>query len=163
MKTKDLVLTSLFVALVFVMTSINVYPSPTGGWVHAGYIALFPIAIVFGKYKGAVAGGFGMALYDWLSQAGIPWIPGTFVIVSLVGYSVGIISRGGEKPVDTIIALIVGCIISVGGYLLYNAYYLGFGLEASLVSSIGDSIKVVSSAIIAFFLAKVLHKVKNTL
>ena len=65
-KTKDLIITSLLISLVFVATffiNIRLPIAANGGLVHLGSAMLFIIAILFGPKKGALAGAFGMALF----------------------------------------------------------------------------------------------------
>lgn len=69
--TKDIVETSLLIALVFIATrfiNIRLPIASNGGLVHLGNTMLFISAIVFGNKKGACAGAFGMALFDLLSE-----------------------------------------------------------------------------------------------
>lgn len=72
--TKELVITGLSIALVFVATCfINLrLPIGQGGLIHLGNVPLFLIAILFGKKIGALAGAFGMGLFD-LMGGWTPW------------------------------------------------------------------------------------------
>lgn len=67
--TKELVITGLSIALVFVATCfINIrLPIGQGGLIHLGNVPLFLIAILFGKKIGALAGAFGMGLFDLMA------------------------------------------------------------------------------------------------
>lgn len=134
----------LFIAIVTSLTYINLPVSPSGGLVHLGYIALFPIAVVFGRRYGAVAGAIGMALFDVLSQWFL-WAPATFIIVGMVGYTVGLIADGGRSPIRNVIAMFVGCLISIAGYFVFNAFVMGFGVPSALTSLGGDAFKVFAS------------------
>lgn len=90
-KTKDLIITSLLISLVFVATffiNIRLPIAANGGLVHLGSAMLFIIAILFGPKKGALAGAFGMALFDILSGWTL-WAPFTFITRGLQGYIVG--------------------------------------------------------------------------
>jgi uncharacterized membrane protein len=81
-KTRDLVESALLIALVFVATrfvNIRLPIAINGGLIHTGNAMLFLSAIVFGKKKGAIASGFGMAIFDILS-GWLAWAPFTFVI-----------------------------------------------------------------------------------
>ena len=72
-KTKDLIITSLLISLVFVATffiNIRLPIAANGGLVHLGSAMLFIIAILFGPKKGAMAGAFGMAHRQRASQPG---------------------------------------------------------------------------------------------
>ena len=83
MTSKDtikIVVSGMFIALVIVATFINVpFPGAVGGLVHLGTLMMLIIALRFGRYYGALAGGIGMALFDVLSGWAL-WAPGTFVV-----------------------------------------------------------------------------------
>ncbi|XMB66047.1 ECF transporter S component [Mycoplasmatota bacterium zrk1] len=158
--TKSLMMGALFIAIVTSLTFIQLFSGPNGGLVHAGYIALFPIAIVFGKNYGAIAGAFGMALFDILS-GWASWAPATFVVVGLVGYFTGLIASGGGNQKVNLLALIVGSLISISGYFIYNAFLMGFGVESALISASGDAFKVLVSSGIAIMMIPSVIRIKN--
>ena len=102
--TRDLAETSLLIALVFIATrfiNIRLPLASTGGLVHLGNTMLFIAAIVFGKRKGAIAGAFGMGLFDLLSEWAI-WAPFTFVVRGVMGYIIGSIAWSGNKKGESI-------------------------------------------------------------
>ncbi|MCL2397245.1 MAG: ECF transporter S component [Defluviitaleaceae bacterium] len=119
-KTRDLVLTALLVAVVFVATYFRVPTGPTGGLVHLGTVALFVICVVFGPKKGAIAGAFGMALFNLTTEWAV-WAPYTFVIRIVMGYIMGSVAHfggaGGKKPVRNVLALVAG-----GAWFIPAAY-----------------------------------------
>lgn len=159
LESKKYVYGALFIAIVTSLTFINLPISPNGGLVHLGYVALFPIAIVFGKKYGMIAGAIGMALFDVLSQWFL-WAPATFIIVGLVGYTVGLIADGGSNPGRNAIAMLVGSIISISGYFVFNAFIMGFGVPSALVSIGGDSFKLLFSLVISMFTVPTLLKAR---
>ena len=63
--TKDLVLTGLMIALIYLAGSIIKIPS-IGGFVHIGDCMVFLSVIVLGKKRGAIASAAGMFLVDVL-------------------------------------------------------------------------------------------------
>lgn len=71
--TKEIVITGLSIALVFVATLfINIrLPIGQGGLIHLGNVPLFLVAIIFGKKIGALAGAFGMGLFDLMGACNI--------------------------------------------------------------------------------------------
>lgn len=92
-KTKDLVLTALLITIVFISTSVIRIPlAPNGGLVHLGSVALFAASVLFGKKKGALAGAFGMALFNLMTEWVI-WAPFTFIIRAVMGYIIGSIAH----------------------------------------------------------------------
>jgi uncharacterized membrane protein len=159
--TRNVVLGALFIAIVTLMTFINVpLFGPQGGLIHLGYVALFPIAILYGRYLGLIAGGVGMGLFDILSGWSA-WAPGTFVIVGLIGYVVGVLTTGNPGLLQIIGAMAIGSFISIIGYFLYNSFVMGFGVESASVSLIGDSLKVFASLVITLFTLPALRRIQQ--
>ena len=117
-----LTVTAIFVALTYIFTAfINVrLPiAANGGLIHLGNVPLFIGAIIFGKKTGAIAGGVGMGLFDLLSGWTL-WAPFTFVIVALMGFTVGKLTED-EKHQNFkwyVNALIADCVIKVVGYYI---------------------------------------------
>ena len=94
-KTYELVVDALFIALTFVATWLINIRLPfvgSGGLIHLGNVPLFVAAMLFGKKTGAIAGAFGMALFDLMS-GWTAWAPFTFVIVGCMGFTVGLIAE----------------------------------------------------------------------
>ena len=156
--TKEMVLTGLSIALVFVATLfINIrLPIGQGGLIHLGNVPLFLVAIIFGKKMGAAAGAFGMGLFD-LMGGWTPWAPATFVIVGLMGYTVGVIA---EKKDDTIgygIAIAMACIIKVAGYYVAEALIYGNWIQP-VMSIPGNLVQIGVAAVVVLPIAGTLKK-----
>ena len=69
-KTKAMVINALFIALTLVATmfiNIRLPLMGNGGLIHLGNAPLFIAAFVYGKKTGAIAGAFGMGLFDLAS------------------------------------------------------------------------------------------------
>ncbi len=161
--TRFIILNALFIAIVFISTYAVQIPLPgiaTGGLIHLGNVALFTIAIVFGKKYGAISGAFGMALFDALSPW-IIWAPGTFIIRGLMGYMVGGIYHGGskEKPgiIRVILAYVVPSLVMIAGYFFYNLLLYGDWLLAT-ASLPGDFIQTAAGIALALPLIGVLNQ-----
>ena len=111
-------------------------------------ISLFIGAIIFGKKTGAIAGGVGMGLFDLLSGWTL-WAPFTFVIVGLMGFTVGKLTEN-EKHQNFkwyVIALIAACVIKVAGY--YIAEVVIYGNPLAPVASIpGNLVQIGVAAVI---------------
>lgn len=128
-KVKDMVITSLLIGLVFIFTrfiNIRLPISINGGLIHLGNVMLFVSAIVFGKKKGAMAGAFGMALFDIMS-GWMAWAPFTFVIRGAMGYIIGFIAekREGKNIMYNIFGIILGGIIMIAGYYITEGILYG--------------------------------------
>ncbi|MDU1177185.1 MAG: ECF transporter S component [Peptoniphilus harei] len=87
-KVRDLVITSLFIALVYVFTwlvKIQLPFSPNGGLIHLGNVPFFLAAIFFDKRVGMTAGALGMGLFD-LTSGWVLWSPMTVISALIMGY-----------------------------------------------------------------------------
>ena len=146
-KTYELVVDALFIALTFVATWLINIRLPfvgSGGLIHLGNVPLFVAAMLFGKKTGAIAGAFGMALFDLMS-GWTAWAPFTFVIVGCMGFTVGLIAE--KKPfksmmVNNIVSVILAIIIKIVGYyfaevILYGNWILPFGSIPGNIVQVG--------------------------
>lgn len=161
-KTKDLVLSALLIALVLVATEINfrLPISINGGLIHLGNTMLFMSAIVFGKRKGAVAGAFGMGLFDILS-GWVAWAPFTFIIRGIMGYIIGYVSnsndRKGNSTTWNLIGIVISGIIMIVGYYIAEIIITG-NYIAPITSIPGNIIQIVFGALFGLPIVKALKK-----
>ncbi len=151
---REIAVAGLLIAIVFVATYAVQIPLPgiaTGGLIHLGNVALFTIAVVFGKRYGAVSGAFGMALFDVLSPWVI-WAPGTFIIRGIMGYAIGAIAGGGKEENPGMIRLVAAMVLPsvwmILGYYGYNIL-LYHDYRAALLSIPGDVIQIVAGMVLA--------------
>ncbi|SCZ77295.1 ECF transporter S component [Acidaminobacter hydrogenoformans] len=122
---REVTLNGLLIALVFVSTyliQIRLPVSMNGGLIHMGNVALFTVALVFGKRKGAMAGAFGMGLFDLVS-GWVAWAPFTFVVRGVMGYLIGRFSEGFERAWWKAPAAVV-----LGGLWMLAGYYATEGI-----------------------------------
>ena len=165
-KTKVMVRTAIFIAIVFVATNIRIHIPffmAQGGLVHIGTLVTFVIAVKYGKKYGALAGGIGMALFDLLSEWAV-WAPGTFVARILSGYVFGWISESkegqGKNMTKNILALIAGGGIIVFVYLMFEAFYLGYGLQVAVLSIPGNLLQLLIASF-GLFILKSMPELEN--
>jgi uncharacterized membrane protein len=153
-----MVLTGMGIALVFVATLfINLrLPIGQGGLIHLGNVPLFLFAIIYGKKIGAMAGAFGMGLFD-LMGGWTPWAPATFIIVGLMGYTVGVIAERKDDLTGYTLAIILACAIKVAGYYVAEALIYGNWVQPVL-SVPGNLMQIAVAAVIVLPLAKNLKK-----
>ncbi len=164
-KTYELVVDALFIALTFVATWLINIRLPfvgSGGLIHLGNVPLFVAAMLFGKKTGAIAGAFGMALFDLMS-GWTAWAPFTFVIVGCMGFTVGLIAE--KKPfksmlVNNIVSVILAIIIKIVGYyfaevILYGNWILPFSSIPGNIVQVG-----VAGIIVLVFIQKLRQIVK---
>lgn len=160
--TKKMVVNALFVALTLVATmfiNIRLPLMGNGGLIHLGNVPLFLAAIIYGKKTGAIAGAFGMGLFDLIS-GWVSWAPFTFVIVGAMGYVTGLISEKlkARPVVANSVAMLAALIIKIVGYyfaevLLYQNWVVPFG------SIPGNVMQVVVAAIIVLPIANRMKKI----
>lgn len=161
---KDMVITALFIALVFVLTRFVNVQLPfggKGGLIHLGNIPMFIAAIVFGKRTGCIAGAVGMSLFDVLS-GWLTWAPFTFVIVGLMGFMTGLITekKKSHKFAWYTLAIVVALAIKIVGYyftevILYQNFIVPFA------SIPGNVIQVSFAGIVTLIIAYPLCKIAN--
>lgn len=146
-KTYCLVINALFIALTLVATwliNIRLPFMGSGGLIHLGNVPLFVAAMLFGRKTGAIAGAFGMGLFDLMS-GWTAWAPFTFVIVGCMGYTVGLIAE--KKPfknmtLNNILSIVLAIIIKIVGYyfaevILYGNWVLPLGSVPGNILQVG--------------------------
>ena len=164
-RTEQIVFSAEFIAIVFVATYFIQIPTTgiSGGLIHLGNIAMFTIALKYGKYYGALSGGIGMALFDIFS-AWFAWAPGTFVVRLTMGYVIGLLAQDakgqGANLTKNIIAIVAGSIVMVVGYFLFEAVFLGVGFAA--ISSVPGNLVQLVIGCLALAIVPVLPKLKHS-
>ncbi|MFJ7828136.1 ECF transporter S component [Psychrobacillus sp. NPDC096623] len=124
-RTFDLIITSMLIALVFVATvllNIKLPITANGGLVHLGTAVLFISSILFGPKKGAIAGAVGMGLFD-LVGPWILWTPITVLARGLQGYIVGKIAWSKGRNGSSLALNLIATIVSIP--FMLGVYYLG--------------------------------------
>lgn len=155
---KEVTLNGLLIALVFVSTyliQVRLPISMNGGLVHMGNVALFTVALVFGGKKGAMAGAFGMGLFDLVS-GWVAWAPFTFVVRGVMGYLIGRYAEGFENAWWKAPAAVV-----IGGVWMLAGYYATEGILygnwiAPVTSIPGNLTQLGLGAVIAIPFSKML-------
>ncbi|WP_036931395.1 ECF transporter S component [Proteocatella sphenisci] len=160
--TRTMIINGLFIGLTLLATmSINVRLPfmGNGGLIHLGNVPLFIAAIVYGRKTGAIAGAFGMAMFDIIS-GWTAWAPFTFIICGAIGYVVGVIcekSRGNAYITNSI-AIFAACIIKVAGY--YIAEVLLYGNPIAPIGSVpGNVMQILVAGIIVIPVVDKLKKI----
>lgn len=161
-KTYDLVIYALFIALTYVATwliNIRLPFMGNGGLIHLGNVPLLVAGMLYGKKAGAIAGAFGMGLFDLMSGWTM-WAPFTFVIVGTMGFVIGLIEE--KRPfkanlANDVLAVIAAIIIKIAGY--YIAEVILFGNFITPLGSIpGNIIQVGVAGIIVIVFIPALRK-----
>src|SRR4051794_26518527 len=135
-KTKTLVINALFIAITLVVTmfiNIKLPIMGNGGLIHLGNVPLFIAAFLYGKKTGAIAGAFGMGLFDLIS-GWTAWAPFTFIIVGAMGFLAGLISEKapGKRALVNTLAVVAALIVKIVGYyfaevILYHNWIVPLG------------------------------------
>ena len=126
-KTRSLVESSFLIALVFVATlflNIKLPIAANGGLVHLGSAMLFICAILFGPRKGAIAGAFGMGLFDLVAGWTL-WAPFTFVTRGIQGFIIGYIAHSTaikcNQTLKNTLAILLSVPPMLAGYYICEA------------------------------------------
>ncbi|MFK5884033.1 MAG: ECF transporter S component [Candidatus Izemoplasma sp.] len=164
MTTRQIVYSAMFIAIVTASVYASQLPifASTGGLVHLGNIALYSIALKYGKKYGALAGGFGMAIFDILS-IWAQWTMGTLVTRFFMGYVIGLISQDkngqGSNIIKNLIAIGAGSIVMLTGYYLFESIFLTDFYAA--LASIPGNLTQLAIGLVALFIIKKLPVLKE--
>lgn len=151
--------TGVCIALTLVATAfinIRLPIAANGGLVHLGNVPLFLAAIIFGKKTGALAGAFGMGLFDLLSGWTL-WAPFTFVVVGLMGYAVGKITEDRVGFRWNVLAIAAACVIKVVGYYIAEGIIYGNWIAPAL-SIPGNLVQIGVAAVIVLPIVEIVRK-----
>lgn len=133
MKTKDVCIQGLMIALVTVSTMVFQIPvSATQGYIHLGDSMILLISVFFGWKYGMVAGGVGSALADLLSGYA-HWVPFSLIIKGLMGLIIGKVAGYAGKDskffcVRNLLGSVLGLLWMIVGY-----FFAGAVLKSSFV------------------------------
>jgi uncharacterized membrane protein len=162
---KDMVITSLLIALVFVATSfikVRLPISLNGGLIHMGNSMLFTAAIVFGPRKGAAAGAIGMGLFDFLSEWAA-WTPFTVIVRGVMGYIIGKVAylnnKKGFSWAYNLLGISLGSIWMLIGYYFTEVILYGNWMQP-LTSIPGNVIQILIGVVVALPLSAALKRAK---
>lgn len=129
---RKLVYSALFAALGCGATIALRFPTPIGGYIHAGDAIVLLGAFVLGPAWGAFAAGLGSMLADLISGFAL-YAPASLVIKALVALIAAAILKSEMFENKTVLAVFAGAIaelVMVGLYFFYDAVILNFGLAA---------------------------------
>lgn len=164
-RTSELIISAMLIALVFVATlllNIKLPITANGGLVHLGTAMLMIASLVFGPKKGAIAGAFGMGLFDLISGWTL-WAPFTFITRGLQGYIIGKIAwsngRNGKHIGFNLLATIVSVPVMLGGYYICERVLFGSWIIPA-ASIPGNIVQNVVGILIALPVCVVLKKIR---
>lgn len=159
--TKEITSLAVMIGLVTVASYFGIrWPFSAGGYTHLGTLVALIIAIKYGKVPGAIAGGVGMFLFDLFSDY-TAWMWGTLVVRLLVGFVVGYIAydnkieKQGTNPTRNFIAILVGMVIMLAGYYLFEAIFLTT-FKSALASITGNVLQFVIGLLALYIVPKLI-------
>lgn len=153
-KTKDLTKMAIMAAMVYLATYFIKIPSPNG-YTHLGDCMIFISVLILGWKKGALAGGIGAALSDFLGGY-IQWVIPTFFIKAIMAVIMGVIAEKLflKSRLGWIAGAIVGGLFQVFGYTFVKVPLFGKAYAmATLPTLTGQTI---SGIVMAFVLVTTL-------
>lgn len=145
---KQLTLVSVFSVIIFVLTFAGIqfsFLSALGGYTHLGTLAMFLIAVKYGKFYGMISAALGMTIFDVLG-GWLVWAPGTFVVRLFAGYVFGLLaesSKGqGKSLVKNVLSLLGGGLVILVGYYVFESIVISDFITAT-ASIIGNVLQLV--------------------
>lgn len=159
-KVKDLVITSLFIALVYVFTwivKIQLPFAPNGGLIHLGNVPFFLAAIFFDKRVGMTAGALGMGLFD-LTSGWVLWSPMTVISALIMGYILNKFNYKHIKMKNLLLSFVLVALVKVVVYYIGEVFILS-SFVTPLASIPGNIIQIAVSSVIVLVVLKPMEKV----
>ena len=158
-KIRRLVVSALMAALVCVATMVVRIPTPTNGYVNLGDCFVLLCGWLLGPWWGGAAAGVGSMLTD-LFAGYTSYVPGTFLIKGLDALVAALIFRAmGRTTAAAIVSGLVGEIIMVTGYFVYEALALQYGIGAA-AGIPGNLVQATVGLVIGFVLLKIFQKAR---
>lgn len=160
-KLRRLVLAALFAALVCAATNLVVPVPMLHGYVNLGDGTVLLAGFLLGPVWGAAAGGIGSMLADLLLGY-MTYVPGTLLIKGAMAAAAALLFRTLRKKTGDLTAALLGGIaaelIMVGGYFVYEAWLLGYGLSAA-ASVAGNALQGTAGLIFGALLCQILYHI----
>ena len=160
LNVKDLVITSLFIALVFVFTWLVKFQlpfAPNGGLIHLGNVPFFLAAIFLDKRVGMTAGALGMGLFDLVSGWEL-WSPMTVISALIMGYIINKLNYKHLNLINLLISFVLVAIVKVLVYYIGEVFILS-SFVTPLASIPGNIIQIAVSSVIVLIVLKPMEKV----
>ena len=164
LNVKDLVITSLFIALVFVFTWLVKFQlpfAPNGGLIHLGNVPFFLAAIFLDKRIGMTAGALGMGLFDLVSGWEL-WSPMTVISALIMGYIINKLNYKHLNLINLLISFVLVAIVKVAVYYIGEVIILS-SFVTPLASIPGNIIQIAVSSVIVLIVLKPMEKVFNNI
>lgn len=158
-KTRDIVLSAMFAALICVATMIIKIQLTPNGYINLGDGVIILASKALGPFYAFFAVGIGSMLADLLSGFAF-YAPATFVIKGLMAVAAFFVMKKladiKSRTLAVIIASVVAEIVMIIGYGIFEAAVYGIGV--ALASMPGNSIQAVVGVVTGALLIKVFEK-----
>lgn len=153
--TKNITITALSAALIFLFTWIKVPGPIAGGLVHLGNVPFFVASIVYGPYVGSIAGALGMGMFDIFSGY-LAWAPITVITCLIMGYVLGNVTKRFNVQ-NLSIGFVLMVVIKVLGYYFGEAI-MYHSFVAPFASIPGNVVQILVSAVLVFIIISPIKK-----
>lgn len=129
----NIVIASLFAAMIFVLTFFVKIPTAIG-YIHLGDTVIYLAASMLPTPFAVAAAAIGGGLSDFVGGYGI-YVPVTMIIKALLALC---FSCKNEKIINVrnMVAVLICCGITVGGYFAFEILYYGAGALASVIPNL---------------------------
>ena len=158
LKTKKMVVSAVFAALICVATmSISIPIPATGGYINLGDCLVVLSAWLLGGTYGFAASAIGSMLADIFLGYSL-YAPATFIIKGLMALCAYLIFKFLSKLpriAAHFISALCAEVIMVAGYFIYECFILGFGLGA-VPSIFSNMVQAAGGIIISVFIITVI-------
>lgn len=159
---RKLTTAAMLCAMTLVCTMVIQIPTPTKGYFNLGEAIVLLSGFVLGPLTGGIAAGIGAMLADVLSSYTV-YAPATLAIKFLTAAVAGMIfQKSGRKITAAVIGAIIGEIIMIGGYFLFECLIVGGGMGAVAAAAgiFMNTVQAVVGAVIAILLLAMFKKTR---
>lgn len=154
MKLRQMTLTALAAALIFVTTIIIQIPNGIGGYIHMGDALLITFAMLLPSRSAFFAAAIGSSMADLMSGYTIYIIP-TFIIKGCM--SLCFHHHTHTSKVSNMLSMLASCIILVGGYFITECI-LYQSVATAAISILPNIIQVGFGCVVAYMLYPIMER-----
>lgn len=153
-KTTDLTKLAIMSSLICIFTYFFKVPTITG-YTHLGDSMIFLAVLILGWKKGAIAGGLGAGLADFIGGY-MQWVVPTFFIKALMAVIMGLMAEKlfPKLKYGWMVGAITGGVFQIVAYALFKLPLFGAGYAVAGLP--GDIIQTVAGLVVAFILVSAL-------
>lgn len=153
-KTKNLAISGILAALIFVFTYLIRIPvNSTGAYMNIGDSIIYCAGMLVGAPWAAAASGIGSMLSDVLVGGGI-YIPATLIIKGLMGFVCATIMKKSKFP-GFVIACILGGAIMASGYFIFEWFAFGWSYPTgTIIFNLIQWVVGVAAAVVLYYPVK---------